>query len=111
MSPPPSSHLNHFKIVCTAIPFCALLRLCQHSILPTQSTAQPDYSVIGDNGTGFSDGFLMEMATCSAPVARMTTNADTPLMMQAGRNLTEVTDGFLLGKPYLIVDRGTKVSV
>src|ERR1700674_4841425 len=35
---------------------------------------------------------------------------DTPWMMQAARNLTDIDEGFLRGKPYLILDRDTKYS-
>jgi len=31
-------------------------------------------------------------------------------ILQVGRNLTDVVNGFLLGKRYLIVDRDTKYS-
>ena len=31
-------------------------------------------------------------------------------MMQAARNLTDIDEGFLRGKPYLILDRDTKYS-
>jgi putative transposase len=54
--------------------------------------------------------FVIELATRSVHIAGITTNPDTPWMMQVARNLTDVDDAFLRGKRYLILDRDTKYS-
>jgi putative transposase len=54
--------------------------------------------------------FVIEVATRSVQIAGVTTNPNTAWMMQTARNLTDVVDGFLLGKRYLILDRDTKYS-
>ena len=54
--------------------------------------------------------FFIELATRSVHIAGITTNPNELFILQVGRNLTDVVDGFLLGKRYLIVDRDTKYS-
>ena len=54
--------------------------------------------------------FFIDIATRSVHIAGTTTNPDTPWMMQAARNLTDIDEGFLRGKRYLILDRDTKYS-
>ena len=54
--------------------------------------------------------FFIELATRSVHIAGITINPNELFMMQVGRNLTDVVDGFLLGKRYLIVDRDTQYS-
>ena len=55
--------------------------------------------------------FFIELGTRSVHVAGITINPNELFMMQVGRNLTDVVDGLLLGKRYLIVDRDTKYSL
>jgi len=52
--------------------------------------------------------FVMELATRRVCIAGVTTNRDTPWMLQMARQLTDTVDGILLGKRYLILDRDTK---
>ncbi len=54
--------------------------------------------------------FFIELATRSVHIAGITTNPNELFILQVGRNLTDLVDGFLLGKRYLIVDRDTKYS-
>ena len=54
--------------------------------------------------------FFIGLATRSVHIAGITTNPNELFMRQVGRNLTDVVDGFLLGKRYLILDRDTKYS-
>jgi putative transposase len=54
--------------------------------------------------------FFIDIATRSVHIAGTTTNPGTPWMMQVARNLTDIDDGFLRGKRYLILDRDTKYS-
>lgn len=54
--------------------------------------------------------FFMDIATRSVHIAGITTNPRIPWMMQVARNLTDIDDGFLGGKQYLILDRDTKYS-
>ena len=54
--------------------------------------------------------FFIELATRSVHIAGITTNPNELFILQVGRNLTDIVDGFLLGKRYLIVDRDTKYS-
>ena len=54
--------------------------------------------------------FVMEIATRRVYFGGCTPNPDDPWMMQMARNLTDVTDGFLLGKRYLLMDRDAKFS-
>ena len=43
-------------------------------------------------------------------IAGITPGPDSAIMMQVGRNLTEPVEGFLLGKRFLIMDRGKKFT-
>src|SRR2546428_10592412 len=52
--------------------------------------------------------FVMELATRRVCIAGITTHPDTQWMLQMARELTDAVDGILLGKRYLILDRGTK---
>ena len=54
--------------------------------------------------------FFIDIAARSVHIAGTTTNPDTPWMMQAARNLTDIDEGFLRGKRYLILDRDIKYS-
>jgi putative transposase len=54
--------------------------------------------------------FVMELATRRVHFAGCTTNPDDPWMLQVARNLSDVDDGFLRGKKYLLMDRDTKFS-
>ena len=54
--------------------------------------------------------FFIELATRSVHIAGFTTNPNELFMKQVGRNLTDIVDGSLLGKRYLILDRDTKYS-
>lgn len=54
--------------------------------------------------------FFIELATRSVHIAGLTTNPNGLFMRQVGRNLTDIVDGFLLGKRYFILDRDTKYS-
>ena len=54
--------------------------------------------------------FVMEVATRRVYFAGCTPNPDDVWMMQAARILTDVTDGFLLRKKYLLMDRDSKFS-
>ncbi|MFC1596995.1 integrase core domain-containing protein [Planctomycetota bacterium] len=52
--------------------------------------------------------FVMELKTRRVHFAGCTTNPDQPWMKQIGRNLTDVEDGFLNGKRYILMDRDGK---
>lgn len=54
--------------------------------------------------------FVMELATRRVHFAGCTPNPDGPWMQQIARNLTDVEDGFLRGKRYVLMDRDTKFS-
>ncbi len=49
--------------------------------------------------------FVIELSTRRVHLAGIVHEPGERWMMQAGRNLTDVVDGFLLGKRFLIVDR------
>ena len=53
--------------------------------------------------------FVMEIATRRVHFAGCTPNPDEPWMQQIARNLTDVEDGFLLGKRYVLMDRDGKL--
>ena len=52
--------------------------------------------------------FVMELATRRVHFAGCTPNPDGPWMKQIARNLTDVEDGFLKGKRYVLMDRDGK---
>ena len=52
--------------------------------------------------------FVMELKTRRVNFAGCTPNPDGPWMQQIARNLTDVEDGFLNGKRYLLMDRDGK---
>ena len=52
--------------------------------------------------------FVMELATRRVHFAGCTTSPDESWMMQIARNLTDIDDGFLNDKCYLLMDRDTK---
>ncbi len=54
--------------------------------------------------------FVMEIATRRIHFAGCTPNPDGPWMQQIARNLTDVEDGFLKGKRYVLMDRDKKFS-
>lgn len=54
--------------------------------------------------------FVMELATRRVHFAGCTPNPDEAWMKQIARNLTDVEDGFLKGKRYLLIDRDGKFS-
>ena len=54
--------------------------------------------------------FVMELATRRVHFAGCTPNPDGRWMQQIARNLTDVEDGFLKGKRYVLMDRDDKFS-
>ena len=52
--------------------------------------------------------FIMHLSTRSVHIAGVTTAPNGAYMKQVARNLTDVSDGFLLNSRYLIMDRDTK---
>ena len=52
--------------------------------------------------------FIMHLSTRSVHIAGVTTAPNGAYMKQMARNLTDVSDGFLLNSRYLIMDRDTK---
>jgi len=52
--------------------------------------------------------FVMEIATRRVCFAGCTPNPDELWMKQVGRNLTDVEDGFLIGRRYVLMDRDGK---
>jgi putative transposase len=54
--------------------------------------------------------FVMELRTRRVHFAGCTPNPNGPWMQQIARNLTDVEDGFLLGKRYMLIDRDTKFT-
>jgi hypothetical protein len=54
--------------------------------------------------------FVMRLETRSVHIAGVTTAPNGAYMKQVARNLTDVSDGFLLNSRYLIMDRDTKYT-
>ncbi len=54
--------------------------------------------------------FVMELRTRRVHFAGCTPNPNGSWMKQIARNLTDVEDGFLLGKRYMLIDRDTKFT-
>jgi putative transposase len=54
--------------------------------------------------------FFIDLAFRSVYIAGITPNPGNSRMTQIARNVTDVRDGFLCGKRYLILDRDTKYS-
>jgi len=54
--------------------------------------------------------FVMRLKTRSVHIAGVTTAPNGAYMKQVARNLTDVSDGFLLNSRYLIMDRDTKYT-
>jgi len=54
--------------------------------------------------------FVMELATRRVHFAGCTPNPDGAWMQQIARNLTDAEDGFLKGKPYVLMDRDGRFS-
>jgi transposase InsO family protein len=54
--------------------------------------------------------FVMRLETRSVHIAGVTTAPNGAYMRQVARNLTDVSDGFLLNSRYLIMDRDTKYT-
>jgi putative transposase len=54
--------------------------------------------------------FFMDIANRAVKIAGITPHPDSRWMTQIARNLTDLDDGFLRGKRYLILDRDTKYS-
>jgi transposase InsO family protein len=54
--------------------------------------------------------FFIDIATRAVHIAGITTNPNETWMLQVARNLTDVNDGFLRQKRYVILDRDTKYS-
>ena len=52
----------------------------------------------------------MRLKTRSVQIAGVTTAPNGAYMKQVARNLTDVSDGFLLNSQYLIMDRDTKYT-
>jgi hypothetical protein len=54
--------------------------------------------------------FIIHLSTRSAHIAGVTTEPNGAFMKQVARNLTDVSDGFLLNKAFLLMDRDTKYT-
>jgi transposase InsO family protein len=54
--------------------------------------------------------FFIDIASRAVKIAGITPHPDSRWMTQIARNLTDLNDGFLRGKRYLILDRDTKYS-
>jgi putative transposase len=54
--------------------------------------------------------FFMDIANRAVKIAGITPHPDSRWMTQIARSLTDLNDGFLRGKHYLILDRDTKYS-
>ena len=54
--------------------------------------------------------FVMQLKTRSVRIAAVTTSPNSAYMKQVARNLTDVSDGFLVNSRYLIMDRDTKYT-
>ena len=54
--------------------------------------------------------FFIDIASRAVNIAGITPHPDSRWMTQIARNLTDLNDGFLRGKRYLILDRDTKYS-
>jgi putative transposase len=54
--------------------------------------------------------FAIELSTRRISIVGITPGPNEAWVMQAGRNLTDVVDGFLVGKQFLILDRDAKFS-
>jgi putative transposase len=54
--------------------------------------------------------FFIDIANRAVKIAGITPHPDSRWMTQIARNLTDLNDGFLRGKSYLILDRDTKYS-
>ncbi|MEA2079387.1 MAG: integrase core domain-containing protein [Pseudomonadota bacterium] len=54
--------------------------------------------------------FIIHLSTRSVHIAGVTTAPNSAFMKQMARNLTDVSDGFLLNSRYLIMDRDTKYT-
>jgi len=54
--------------------------------------------------------FFIDIASRSVHVAGITPHPDNSWMTQIARNITDVSDGFLRGKRYLILDRDAKYT-
>jgi transposase InsO family protein len=54
--------------------------------------------------------FFIDIATRAVHIAGITTNPNEAWMLQVARNVTNVDEGFLRGKQYIVLDRDTKYS-
>ena len=54
--------------------------------------------------------FFIDIASRTVHVAGISPHPDSAWMMQIARNITDMDEGFLLGKRYLMLDRDTKYS-
>ena len=54
--------------------------------------------------------FVMQLKTRCVHIAGVPTSPNSAYMKQVARNLTDVSDGFLLNSRYLIMDRDTKYT-
>ena len=54
--------------------------------------------------------FIIHLSTRSVQIAGVTVAPNGAFMKQVARNLTDVSDGFLLNKAFLIMDRDTKYT-
>ena len=54
--------------------------------------------------------FIIHLSTRSVHIAGVTTAPNGAFMKQVARNLTDVSDGFLLNKAFLLMDRDTKYT-
>jgi hypothetical protein len=54
--------------------------------------------------------FFIDIASRAVKIAGITAHPDSRWMTQIARNLTDLEDGFLRSKRYLILDRDTKYS-
>jgi putative transposase len=54
--------------------------------------------------------FFIDIASRSVHIGGITPDPDNSWMTQVARNVTDIRDGFLRGKRYLLLDRDTKYS-
>jgi len=54
--------------------------------------------------------FIIHLSTRSVHITGVTTAPNSAFMKQVARNLTDASDGFLLNKAFLIMDRDTKYT-
>jgi len=65
----------------------------------------------GSGLTRFAVLFIIELSTRRVEIAGITSEPDAAWMSQVSRNITDVSDGFLTGKRFLIHDRDPLFTV